>query len=108
MWAVSKSANCFGLDQKKNLRKNCFKFSKSCVTLRPKREPLQLLSSEGVNHTGHLVLIAHVSALVGYQEHPCPLLEPLPLLFSSFSAADEARELLLSLERSLLHGAGHS
>ena len=100
MWAVSKSANCFGLDQKKNLRKNCFKFFKSCVTLRPKRE--------GVNHTGHLVLIAHVSALVGYQEHPCPLLEPLPLLFSSFSAADEARELLLSLERSLLHGAGHS
>ena len=50
----------------KYLRKNCFKFFKGCVTLGPKREPLQLLSSEGLNHTGHLVLIAQVGALVSY------------------------------------------
>ena len=85
MRVASKWVNCFG----NGLKKSSFKFFKSCVTLGPKRKPLQLLSHEG-DHAGHLVLLAHVCALVSYQEHACPLLKPLlgfidSLYFTSFS-----------------------
>ena len=90
------------------------------------------------NHTGHLVLTAHVGAL-GYQEHVCLLLEPLfrchglvvfhlsqlrclNIMAGALAVAgvatvalaalakllDEARELLSLLERSLLCGLGIS
>ena len=126
MRAATKSVNCFGLGWENIPEKNCFKFFQSCVTLRPKHEPLQLLLSEGVDHTFHLVLLAFVGALIGYQDH---VLTPgttvwvswihhisplscglkimagavavgataalaLPLLFSSFSPVDKAKELL--------------
>ena len=39
-----------------HLQKSSFKLVESCVTLGPKREPLQLLACEGVDHAGHLVL----------------------------------------------------
>ena len=126
MQAATKSVNCFGLGWENISEKNCFKFFQSCVTLRPKHEPLQLLLSEGIDHTVHLVLLAYVGALIGYQDH---VLTPgttvwvswihhisplscglkimagavavgataalaLPLLFSSFSPVDKAKELL--------------
>ena len=61
----------------KFLQKSSVKFFESCVTLGPKYEPLQLLLCEGVDHAGHLVLLAHVGALISYQELACPLLKPL-------------------------------
>ena len=76
MRGASKSANCFGIDQE-NFSKKAVWNSSRVVTLGPKYEPLQLLLCEGVDHAGHLVLLAHVGALISYQELACPLLKPL-------------------------------
>ena len=57
----------FRLRQGKYLHKKRFRFFQSCVTLGPKHHPLQLLSSEGIDHPGHLVLLAHMGGC------PCSL-----------------------------------